>query len=158
KEHIALAEKLISEPPKERFDRVIVDKKIDSRDSHLKELRRLVKNVRKLDQEVDDKYAAWQAGVGSKNEPKLKTEFSKADSRLQKTFPKFFYKQKVLEEMALVADNIHEKIQTSLRTVKELKEQRHSQQRDMMIQSEQRKVKALEEFVRMPAEDYLRAH
>ena len=28
KEHIALAEKLISEPPKERFDRVIVDKKI----------------------------------------------------------------------------------------------------------------------------------
>jgi RNA polymerase primary sigma factor len=27
KEHIALAEKLISEPPKERFDRVIVDKR-----------------------------------------------------------------------------------------------------------------------------------
>src|SRR5256714_15309235 len=35
KEHIALAEKLISEPPKERFDRVIVDKKIDSRDAHI---------------------------------------------------------------------------------------------------------------------------
>ncbi|MFZ9855102.1 MAG: RNA polymerase sigma factor region1.1 domain-containing protein, partial [Limisphaerales bacterium] len=32
KEHIALAEKLISEPPKERFDRVIVDKKIETRD------------------------------------------------------------------------------------------------------------------------------
>ncbi|HEY0552060.1 MAG TPA: RNA polymerase sigma factor region1.1 domain-containing protein, partial [Verrucomicrobiae bacterium] len=31
KEHIALAEKLISEPPKERFDRVIVDKKIEGR-------------------------------------------------------------------------------------------------------------------------------
>ena len=43
KEHIALAEKLIAEPPKERFDRVILDKKIDSRDKHLKYLRRLVK-------------------------------------------------------------------------------------------------------------------
>ena len=32
KEHIALAEKLTSEPPKERFDRVIVDKKIEIRD------------------------------------------------------------------------------------------------------------------------------
>jgi len=31
KEHIALAEKLASEPPKERFDRVILDKKIESR-------------------------------------------------------------------------------------------------------------------------------
>src|SRR6185503_6326224 len=60
KEHIALAEKLISEPPKERFDRVIVDKKIDSRDQHLRELRKLVKNVRDLDQNVDVKYAAWQ--------------------------------------------------------------------------------------------------
>ena len=27
KEHIAIAEKLIAEPPKERFDRVILDKK-----------------------------------------------------------------------------------------------------------------------------------
>src|SRR6185436_18764629 len=31
KEHVALAEKLLSEPPKERFDRVIVDKKVASR-------------------------------------------------------------------------------------------------------------------------------
>ena len=36
KEHIALAEKLVSEPPKERFDRVILDKKIDNRETHLK--------------------------------------------------------------------------------------------------------------------------
>src|ERR1035437_3574589 len=28
KEHIAIAEKLLSEPPKERFDRVVVDKKV----------------------------------------------------------------------------------------------------------------------------------
>ena len=57
KEHIALAEKLISEPPKERFDRVILDKKIESRDNHLRALRRLVKDVRSIDQAVDHKYA-----------------------------------------------------------------------------------------------------
>src|SRR5207253_10364374 len=44
KEHIALAEKLISEPPKERFDRVVLDKKIESRDNHLRALRKLVKD------------------------------------------------------------------------------------------------------------------
>ncbi len=62
KEHIALAEKLISEPPKERFDRVIVDKKIESREEHLRDLRKLVKTVRTLDAQVDDKYAKWQYG------------------------------------------------------------------------------------------------
>ena len=46
KEHIAIAEKLLSEPPKERFDRVIVDKKIANREGHLKDLRKLIKKVR----------------------------------------------------------------------------------------------------------------
>jgi 3-polyprenyl-4-hydroxybenzoate decarboxylase len=31
--------------------------------------------------------------------------------------PKFYYKQKVVEEMSLVADNIHDKFQTSLRQI-----------------------------------------
>ena len=41
KEHIAIAEKLLSEPPKERFDRVVVDKKVANREAHLRELRDL---------------------------------------------------------------------------------------------------------------------
>src|SRR5205814_6589401 len=57
KEHIALAEKLICDPPKERFDRVVVDKKIEGREAHLKDLRKLIRSVRALDQQVDDKYA-----------------------------------------------------------------------------------------------------
>ena len=45
KEHIAIAEKLLSEPPKERFDRVIVDKKVANREGHLRELRKLIKKL-----------------------------------------------------------------------------------------------------------------
>src|SRR5688500_11747240 len=86
KEHIALAEKLISEPPKERFDRVIVDKKVDSRDVHLKELRRLVKNVRAMDGEVDEKYAAWQVATSAADKTKKSSEFQKFDQKLQRTF------------------------------------------------------------------------
>src|SRR6266404_3655922 len=60
KEHCAIAEKLLCEPPKERFDRVIADKKVASREGHLKELRRLLKKIQALDTEVDEQYAAWQ--------------------------------------------------------------------------------------------------
>src|SRR5205807_7481213 len=35
KEHIALARKLLSVPPKERFDRMIVDSKLASKERHL---------------------------------------------------------------------------------------------------------------------------
>jgi RNA polymerase primary sigma factor len=96
KEHIALAEKLISEPPKERFDRVIIDKKIEGRENHLKALRKLVKEVRFLDQQVDQKYAQKQNPPTKTKRDKLLVEFKKADDKLEKTFQKFYYKQKVI--------------------------------------------------------------
>jgi RNA polymerase primary sigma factor len=158
KEHIALAEKLISEPPKERFDRVILDKKIEGRENHLRALRKLVKEVRSLDQSVDDRYAEWQNAGTKGRRDKLVTDFLKADQKLQRTFPRFYYKQKVIEEMALVADNIHDKIGLSLRTILDHENQRKSSQQHLVIQSEERKIKALEEFVRMPYQQYLEAY
>jgi RNA polymerase primary sigma factor len=160
KEHIALAEKLISQPPKERFDRVIVDKKVEGRDNHLRTLRRLVKQVRALDLEVDGKYAQLQTEVAEHKTPGARTwrEFQKIDERLQRTFNKFYYKQRVIEEMALVADNIHDKVQLSLRTIAEVEERGKGPQHQHIIQSEMRKIKALEDFVRMPRQEYLKAY
>jgi RNA polymerase primary sigma factor len=158
KEHIALAEKLISEPPKERFDRVILDKKIEGRENHLKALRKLVKDVRTVDDAVDELYAEWQHAPNKARKDKLHTDLRKLDEKLQRSFTKFYYKQKVIEEMALVADNIHDKIQMSLRAIQDLELQRKSPQQQSIVQSEQRKIKALEEFVRMPHHDYQEAY
>lgn len=157
KEHIALAEKLISEPPKERFDRVIVDKKVANRESHLKELRSLVKKVRHLDERVDEKYAEWREASSKAKQQKRLTEFKKLDRRLQETFPKFFYKQRVIEEMMLVTENIHDKIQLSFRTIKDQQRHLKSEKHRAIIHSEEIKIKALESFARMPAHDYLDA-
>src|SRR6266404_1308917 len=158
KEHIALAEKLISEPPKERFDRVIVDKKVESRDRHLKVLRQLVKKVRELDQKVDEKYGRWQETSKAPFKDRAFNEFKKLDKKLQATFPRLFYKQKVIEEMVLVTQNIHDKIQASLRVISEMERQRKSEQQQSIIKSERQKIRALEEFARMPYAAYLSAY
>ncbi len=157
KEHIALAEKLICEPPKERFDRVIVDKKIDSRDQHLKDLRRLVKTVRAIDEAVDERYAQCQAAATGSKKNRFFSSFKRLDKKLQETFGKFYFKQRVIEEMALVAENIHDKIELSLKTIEEL-ERSKSSHAQAIISSEERKIKALEEFVRMSYVDYLKAY
>jgi RNA polymerase primary sigma factor len=158
KEHIALAEKLLCEPPKERFDRVIVDKKIDSREKHLKELQKLVKNVRILDQEVDEKYSAWIHAHDKNKRENLLTEFRKLDKKLQGTFPKFYYKQKVLEEMTLVSENIFEKFHSSLKTIGDLEKSSSHAQAQAIIDSEKHKIRALEEFARMPYQEYFKAY
>jgi RNA polymerase primary sigma factor len=157
KEHIALAEKLISEPPKERFDRVILDKKINSRESHLTALRKLVKTTREWDAEVDTFYAEWQKGADGDQAQALESRFRKADQKLQKTFSRFYFKQKVIEEMALVAENIQDKLQLSWRYIRE-QDSPEAASPQAILEAEQRKVEALEEFVRMPCRRYLEAY
>ena len=157
KEHIALAEKLISEPPKERFDRVIVDKKIETREEHLKALRKLVKDVRTLDQAVDAKWQDLQDPGSKSRQEKQVADYRKLDDKLQKSFPKFYYKQKVIEEMCLVADNIHDKFQASIKAIADLEPQRKHPQAQAIIHAEERKTAALEEFVRMRHDEYVAA-
>jgi RNA polymerase primary sigma factor len=156
KEHIALAEKLLAVPPRERFDRVILDKKVDSRDEHLRALRRAAARVQKMDETVDAKYTAWRQAHGKTAARRALTAFKNADRQLQATFAKFCYKQKVVEEMALVAENIHDKLQYSLRALAETEMQRESSAQQHLVAAEKQKIKALEEFVRMPVEDFLK--
>lgn len=157
KEHIAIAEKLLSEPPKERFDRVVVDKKVANREGHLRELRKLVKTVRVLDQQVDAQYALVQKAATPEERAAARAAFEKLDKKLQATFPKFYYKQKVLEEMVVVAGNIHEKFQQSVRALEQLQNQPPSPERDAAIQAEKEKIASLELFVRMPREEFYKA-
>jgi RNA polymerase primary sigma factor len=154
KEHIALAEKLTADPPKERFDRVTLDKVIETRDKHLKTLHRLIKKVREEDGGVDKKYLAWRKAPKNRAE-KLSREFNKLNDKLQKNFSKFLFKQKVIEEMGLVADNIHDKMQQTFLSLEKLLKAPQSSQIDMMLQAEEGKLTSLEAFVRKPAEDYL---
>jgi len=157
KEHIAIAEKLLSEPPKERFDRVIVDKKIANREGHLRDLRRLIKKVRAHDQKVDAKYVTWQKALQKGRKEKLQRELKKLGARLQETFQKFFYKQKVVEEMIVVAGNVHEKFQASLRHIQDLEGLRTTAERRAAMEAERAKIQTLEQFVRMPREEFLKA-
>jgi RNA polymerase primary sigma factor len=155
KEHIALAEKLLADPPRERFDRVVLDKHVANRDSHLKTLHKLVARARELDAEVDKHFNAWRAAHQNAKRNREHDEFAKVDKKLRALFPKFCFKHKVSEEIALVAENIHEKILYSLRALADARHQRESSAQKHLVEAEEQKLRALEEFVRMPAEDFL---
>ena len=157
KEHLALAEKLLSVPPKERFDRVIVDKLAENRPRLLKELHRLSKRVHTLDREADARFAAWQQATKQSERPRLLNQFKRIDTKLQAAFPGFHYKQKVLDEMMLVTENVREKIQAELRTIEAFEAQHKPATQQGEIQSAQDKLRTLERFVRMPGTAYLNA-
>jgi RNA polymerase primary sigma factor len=157
KEHLALAEKLLSEPPKERFDRVIMASKIPCRGEHLEALRKLVGQVRALDRRVDASYAEWRKAPSRARQEKRMAEFKKLDAKLQQTFPRFYYEPRVVEEMTAMAKNIADKVQTGLRAIHELERHPHSARHQALLEDERHKLKALEDFVRMPHPEFLEA-
>ena len=154
KEHSALADKLLAEPPEERFDRVVVDTKAATREGHLKDLRELVLKIRALDARVDDQYTQWQKVSSPGDRKRLFAGFQKLDKELQATFPKLCYKRKVLEDMIAVAGNVRETFQASLRQIQELEGRPDSSDQQAVLRKERDKILALEQFVRLPREEF----
>jgi RNA polymerase primary sigma factor len=99
--HLDLAQKLTEGG--ERFDRVILDKKIESRERYMKLLPRLCKQVEKLSASIRQQYGHILHGPGRRDARKAKA-FQKAVTALQKLYPKFYFKQKVTEEFVNLAD------------------------------------------------------
>ena len=101
--YLGLAKKL--EEGRERFDRVILDKKIESRERYMKQLPRLCEQLERISKEISKTYKHIVT-VGSKN-PNTKShrDFNKLHDNLQKLYVKFFFKQKVTEEFVQLADD-----------------------------------------------------
>jgi RNA polymerase primary sigma factor len=154
KEHSAIAEKLLAEPPKERFDRIVVDKKVTTRESHLKALRRLNKSIQELDARADENFIARQKIATHGGREKLRAEFRKLEQKLRAGFPRFFYKQKVVEGMVIVAANAHQKFTAGLQRIRSLEDGPKSTGQRTAIHEEQTSLRALERFVRMPQEEF----
>ena len=98
--HLDLAQKLTE--GRERFDRVILDKKIESRERYMKILPRLCKQVEKLADTITEQYAKLTSA--SKRDGKRSKVFQRTLGSLQRLYPKFYFKQKVTEEFVHLAD------------------------------------------------------
>jgi len=156
KEHIAVAEKLICEPPKERFDRVLLDKKFENRAGHLRFLRKLAKEARATDQIVGDAFNAWRDAASPGSKAARWMAFEKWNAKLRQMFPKFCYKQNIIEEIALVAENVLEKMQISMNSLLCARNDASGNHADLIL-AEQEKIRSLEQFARMPWSDYVEA-
>ena len=189
KEHVALAEKLIAETPRERFDRVVQlqeklqdkntalvnrpgmesedestyelvqDQKAESRDTYARALKRLIKTVMAQDEKVEkcfENLANCKGDEDSKRYAKLEKEFLEAHVKLKKMLPKFYFKQKVIEEMSQLTANIHEEFLSTRRVLNELEGHNDSSANaEGLIRQRYKRLQELEKLVRMKENVFL---
>jgi RNA polymerase primary sigma factor len=102
--HLELARKLAE--GRERFDRVILDKKIESRERYMKKLPHLCKQVERLSVWISQQYGQVSRNPSKKRSAKLKS-IQRAMTSLQRSYPHFYFKQKVMEEFVHLADEAY---------------------------------------------------
>ncbi len=93
-----LARKLLNR--EERFDRVVLDKKIESRESYFKNLPKLIDKAEVIDRVLDKAWADHlNKSVSDLSCKRALTKFKKIQSTLKPIFKKYCFKLKIFEEV-----------------------------------------------------------
>jgi RNA polymerase primary sigma factor len=153
REHLDIADRLLQ--GKERFDRVILDKKIASREKYLKTLPRLCATVRKADDDVSKIYEKLRH-VSRNGESLVRKNFDKAHQKVKALYPKFYLKQKVTEEMVDKTEEFRQEVE---QVIHDLDRVRKSKSPDKARMKDlQARMVDLEKAVRMPLDVFLTRH
>jgi len=95
--HIAnLGQRLINR--EERFDRIVIDKKIESREAYFKSLPKLVEATEKGEKSVAQAWDEYLKARADADRKRILTKLHKREALLRPFFGKFFFKLKVYEE------------------------------------------------------------
>jgi RNA polymerase primary sigma factor len=132
--HLDLARKLLE--GRERFDRVILDKKIESRERYMKNLPRLCKQVEQLSTSISRQFCDLARNSSRKRSQKSRT-LQRTMASLQRIYPHFYLKQRVTEEFVHLADDAHH---TSLYLQTEIAKKPRSQKRRLQLQNKMREL------------------
>ncbi|MGB0372505.1 MAG: RNA polymerase sigma factor RpoD [Opitutales bacterium] len=111
---IELIQKLLNR--EERFDRIVLDKKIESREAYFTALPKLLADAEKINSQLDE-YWAKMKDVDPEDEATLKslqTNYTKAEAKLKPIFKKFCLKLKVFEEWLITIDPILREINSGV--------------------------------------------
>jgi RNA polymerase primary sigma factor len=96
----------------ERFDRIVIDKKIESRDAYFRTLPKLVETTQKAEAGAAE---AWTEQAKARSDPERKralSKFRRRETALKANFPKFYFKLKVYEEYLEQLRPVLEEIET----------------------------------------------
>ena len=106
---IQLAHKLLNR--EERFDRVVLDKKINSREIYFKNLPKLIEKAEDISEKMDKTWVEYLEKSQSKlGQKRALTRFCKHQDALKPIFKKYCFKLKVFEEFLRTIDPLQREI------------------------------------------------
>ena len=156
-QYLGLVKKL--ENGEERFDRIVMDKFVDNRDTYMSVLPKIKQNIVRLTERMAKEYVESSKSRLRQSE---RTSMVKKLERTRQTFSRAFdrlhFKQKVVEAMAAHAECRARDFRFKAEELVRLGKMRRSRKRDETITSLKKQSKVMEREFCMTPDDILASH
>jgi RNA polymerase primary sigma factor len=142
------------EEGRERFDRIISDKHVDSRERYMKVLVKLRKDTQRQHELVGKKFIECHKSGGTKQErDRKRRSFEQARDKLSSCLDQLYFKQKAIEDFVTVADERHLVLKGMLDELKRYSSSKAKNAPDL-IKEVRKKIHQFELDERMTAEEF----
>ncbi len=91
-----LAKKLVQR--EERFDKIVLDKKVDSRENYFKELPKVIEEAEDMETKLTKAWDGYENAANDTLKKRHLTQFKNLELKLKDIFKKYHFKMKVFEE------------------------------------------------------------
>ncbi len=135
----------------ERFDRVVIDKKIDSREAYFKSLPKLVEGTQKAEAATAEGWHEYVKARTEAEKKKIHSKFKKRETVLRSHFSKFYFKLKVYEEYLEQLRPAIEEIESLHRQLERAKHPKTKKDASIDPRSVNNRLKHIEAEQRIPA-------
>jgi len=149
-----LANKLLQH--NERFDKVVVDKKIESREEYYQSLEKLIGQCDSIGDQLNKIWQDYWAEKDPQNKEKLLARYKKYEAQLKPIFKKFCFKLKVFEEflnqfspLIREIENIQDCLQSVHRNAGNVKF------KTIDVEKMQQRLQSIEGEIRLPVQELI---
>src|SRR4051812_433447 len=140
----------------ERFDRVVIDKKIDSREAYFKGLPKLVESTQKSEATTAEGWDEYLKAKNDAEKKKVLSKFKKRESLLRANFSKFFFKLKVYEEYLEALRPTLEEIESLLQQLERAKHPKTKKDVTIDVKAVNARLKQIEAAQRIAPTELLK--
>ncbi len=143
------------EEGKERFDRIVTDKYVDSRDQYVDALPEKKKEMTRIRSKLQRQFeASIKTRLTSKEIKRKKKTVEKTRQEMSKTLDELHFKQKVVEAMASETEGFYNKFEVCLAEIAELESKRKSKSRDNDLREKKKELREMEKAACMEKEEF----
>ena len=151
--YLSMAERV--EGGKERFDRIISDKHVDSREKYLRTLHQLTKTILRLRAATQKRFVSANRGrVGKSTRPRKLKAIERSRERLADSLEKLYFKQKAVEDFVSIADECYHRFKSCTDALRKLEKANISKAQAEALRNEQKKLRQMEDDQCMTSEEF----